>query len=772
MEAAMIKKLQLLRNIGQFDSVDSGAEVPLGRLSVVYAENGRGKTTIAAIMRSLASDDPIPIAERQRLSAAFDPHIVLESSDGPPLIVFENNAWSRNLPDVLIFDDVFINENVYSGLVVEPGHRQNLHELILGARGVALAKDHARLVDKIETHNAALRNKRAPISENLLGGFTIDQFCDLKPIDDIDRAVETAQRALDASEDQNAVRTTPPFGSFDLPQIDLPSIEAVLALDLSALDADAAARVEAHFATLGADAEAWVAEGMTRLNDPGTQHDADECPFCAQSLGHSPVIAQYREYFSDAYSAHTAHIAEFTAELEDSLGGDAIPKFERSVREAVERREIWSRYCDVPRVEVDTERVAGTLQAARETVLTALRHKQGSPLERTALSDEIRSAVNAYDVERQAVETASAGLTGVNAAVEAVKENAADADTAALRTNLTRLRAVQSRHTAETSALCDDYIAERTAKADTEADRDRVRNELNEFRRKTFPGFEAAINRYLERFNAGFRLDSVAAADTRSGATCTYNVVINDTPVEVAGREQAPGEPSFRNTLSSGDRNSLALAFFFASLDADPNLQDKIVVIDDPITSLDDHRSLTTVQEIRRLVDRAKQVIVLSHSKTLLCRTWESTGQVDRAAIQVSRTGAGSTISSWDVDADSVTEHDRNHALLRNYVANPEATDPHEVASAIRPLLEGFMRVAHPEHFPPSTLLGPFINKCNDRLSSAGEILAQDDANELGNLVEYANRFHHDTNPAWESDVVNDGELNGFVNRALEFTKR
>jgi wobble nucleotide-excising tRNase len=45
--------------------------------------------------------------------------------------------------------------------------------------------------------------------------------------------------------------------------------------------------------------------------------------------------------------------------------------------------------------------------------------------------------------------------------------------------------------------------------------------------------------------------------------------------------------PSFRNTLSAGDRNALALAFFFASLERDPQRAQKIVVIDDPISSLD-----------------------------------------------------------------------------------------------------------------------------------------------------------------------------------------
>ncbi len=49
----MINQLQLIRNVGRFDNV-AVANLPLGRLTLIYAENGRGKTTLAAIFRSLA----------------------------------------------------------------------------------------------------------------------------------------------------------------------------------------------------------------------------------------------------------------------------------------------------------------------------------------------------------------------------------------------------------------------------------------------------------------------------------------------------------------------------------------------------------------------------------------------------------------------------------------------------------------------------------------------------------------------------------------------
>ena len=91
------------------------------------------------------------------------------------------------------------------------------------------------------------------------------------------------------------------------------------------------------------------------------------------------------------------------------------------------------------------------------------------------------------------------------------------------------------------------------------------------------------------------------------------------------------------------------------------------------------------------------------------------------------------------------------------------------MAKAIRPVLEAFLRVAFPEYFPPGRLLGYFLDKCRQRIGTPREILNTQDTHELGDLIEYANRFHHDTNAAWETETINDGELTGFRGAYTEF---
>ena len=75
------------------------------------------------------------------------------------------------------------------------------------------------------------------------------------------------------------------------------------------------------------------------------------------------------------------------------------------------------------------------------------------------------------------------------------------------------------------------------------------------------------------------------------------------------------------------------------------------------------------------------------------------------------------------------------------------------------------------EYFPPGTLLGPFRHLCSQRVGTPQQILDAQAGQELRDLTEYANRFHHDTNAAWETEAINDGELQVFVGRALSFAK-
>ena len=202
----MIEYIKLLRNIGTFDSDSAAASLSLKRLTLIYADNARGKTTLAAVLRSLATGDPLPIVERRRLGSENPPHVVLDCMGEPSSLMFQNGAWNKTLPELKIFDDVFVDENVHSGLDVQAQHRQNLHELILGDQGVALNRKLQALVSRVSQHNTDLEEKAKAIPQQERGGLSVDNFCTLPKLPGIDDKIEAAERTLMAARNQEAVR--------------------------------------------------------------------------------------------------------------------------------------------------------------------------------------------------------------------------------------------------------------------------------------------------------------------------------------------------------------------------------------------------------------------------------------------------------------------------------------------------------------------------------------------------------------------------------------
>ena len=297
----MIEKLDYLENIGVFELVNAGKNLPFRQFTIIYGGNGRGKTTLTSVFRSLADNNPDLIAERARLGSTTDPCIVIRLQDQSSPLVFKGGVWSSAISDIEIFDEVFVDQNVHSGLTVASHHRQNLHELILGKKAVALNLRLQSIVEEIEAHNQKLRNLQQQINSEDLFAMSVVDFCDLQPQPQIDKAIESARKDLAAVKTRESVSAAACFRTLDLPKIDLSVIEEVLLQDLPALASQALKEVQEHIATLGGDSEAWLAEGVQRVASTERPSTSNRCPFCAQDLSNSPIIAHYQAYFSDAY---------------------------------------------------------------------------------------------------------------------------------------------------------------------------------------------------------------------------------------------------------------------------------------------------------------------------------------------------------------------------------------------------------------------------------------------------------------------------------------
>jgi hypothetical protein len=244
--------------------------------------------------------------------------------------------------------------------------------------------------------------------------------------------------------------------------------------------------VQDHFASIGDSGEAWIAAGMNRISAAPRERTAQPCPFRAQDLRGSPIINHYRAYFSATYADLKQAVSEALTTVTRLHAGESAAAFERAIRLCGERRQFWSRFAELPEVSLDTAEIARVWRAAREAVISTLQAKQAAPLEPISPSAEARAAITAFENQRNNIAALRRRLPDANMELQVVKERAAAGNRAALTPDLTRLKAIRARHTPEIAARCDDYLAEKAAKATVEKQRNEARARLEEYRQTIF----------------------------------------------------------------------------------------------------------------------------------------------------------------------------------------------------------------------------------------------------------------------------------------------
>ena len=484
----MIKQFRLIRNVSCFDSFQCPANTEFAPLTLVYAENARGKTTLTAILRSLACGDPASIIGRKRLGSLNEPHVVIDIDGTPPgSVVFQNSAWSKTVDAILVFDDQFVDENVYSGLSVAPGHRQNLHEIILGRQGVALARKVDDLTTEIAQLVQNMKTKATAVPLEALFGIDIDAFCDLPPTDRIDEQVTDLEKKLEAVRQSDKVRSARFFSHVGFPEIDVPQLGGLLSKQLSDLDREAVARVNAHFHRIGDKSEQWIADGTQRIIRGNPPEGGEWCPYCGQSLSGVDLVAKYRAYFGKAYRELQKEIADRHTQYRTVLAGDKLAQFQRSLTAVLEQHRFWGTFIKLPPVVFDLDKVASTWTAARDGILRALDSKRLAPLEAMGIGNDLVQQISDLREVFNSVSQQVESLLAQNDAITRLKETVADEDTKAVTDALNRAKATTQRYAADVIPLCDAYLAAKRERQEAEQRKKTARDDLDAHRQTAFP---------------------------------------------------------------------------------------------------------------------------------------------------------------------------------------------------------------------------------------------------------------------------------------------
>lgn len=758
----MIKKIISIKNIGKI--VNAPASSELKKLNILYGENGSGKTTLCAVMKSLKTGNTDYIKGRASFYTEETPSITILHEGGNARLT--DTGWDCTLPNIEVFDSSFTAENVHAGHNVSHDHKKSLHDFVIGEEGIRLS-DEIRTIDRnIRDINSFIQATERLILRHLQGSITVNAFISLPREGDVDIKITEKKALIAGLEKAEEVKTKSKLVEIRIPAWGHDILKRNLERTLEDVSKEAEELIKRHINEyLDDSGERWLSYGLEHIKD-------DKCPFCTQNINGIELVAAFKQYFNETYAGFISEVSSALQAEKEKASVDIISNLIRQFSNNETLLEYWR-----PHISPDaslpsglSEQLESKWKTLANEVNKVIDAKVGNLLEKIDLPETLKESSGAIDVLRRAIEEYNNQVRVINELIQAKKDAVDAGDLRGAREQLRTLENQKKRHERDVDEICSQYSAAKEDKATQERLKEEKKRNLETVTNEIMSRYQTGINSYLARFGAEFKIVNTGTQYTGGTPSVNYKIQIGEKTVPVGDSSTPHSQPSFRNILSDGDKNTLAFAFFMSKLDLKADLSSAIIVLDDPINSLDVNRRKATAQEIIRKTNTAKQVIILTHDPVFARTLFDSdrVAMADKACLCLRRDGDYNNIQKWDIETETASDFFRNYCKLEKYITDTTG-DPHDVAKCIRPVLEGHLRRCFPTHFKSNRSLGQYlgdIRTCATDDSIGGLKGYLDD---LSDINEYAIDVEHDN---CDSSLLNDATLRSYIDRALGFMGR
>lgn len=778
----MITKIEKLKNIGNFEDYTASGDVTLKRLSIVYADNGAGKTTLARVFHSLSMNDPAVVLRHKRINGTGNPEITIKNETASPY-VFNGTRWNNHCPEIEVFDAHFVANNVYSGFEMNSEHHKGLYQFVVGASGVAIVNKIERVKNMIATCNA----EKSRLS-NLITAATkfndVDKICSLQQKEDIDKLIAGKEKELKLAQDQQQIATQkmPEGISATAPSFSISAAQRVLAESVEGIGKAYVEHVKSHldrmFRAGMEKCSAWISEGTTLLNSRELKDNGvDTCPFCGQPIDGLELIEGYNQYFSREYKVALQNARDLLSQFE-RINIDSFLVWLKSQYEQLKTiLGTWKTYLpeqqDVPGFDID----ALKLGEKHRELMALIVHKSENPM--------AAERVDALVEYKKALDEVAAMCNTVNEYVKGYLEEIKELRSKIRPVNevekeLKALKIYKMRFEEPLKGYCSQYAIAVHQTTRLQRINKKLQADQKAASAELFQKYGQRTNYYLrDVFMTPFQISDVKDAFRGSAKKPNLDYTLTFNGVPMFQGDDGKSNQSFKNVLSEGDKNTIAFSFFLAKLDNDESMADKIVVFDDPLTSLDQNRRLATIHELVRLQKSCSQLIVLSHNLQFLI---DLNGRNDVAkkntkVVRIAKNGNCAGIERFELRKEWMDKYKRSLLKMEEFVCRPEPGDAQAAAiSGIRLTLELFLKLKYCKyHNDQNGTFGELIDvlagntECEFVNPNKEEVIAN-----LKKLNETAWRLHHasvEERDGYQDEDMTTTEAVNYTTLALKMLK-
>ena len=694
----MIAKIEKLKNIGNFEDYNARGDVALRPVSIIYAENGAGKTTLSRVLHSLATDDGSVIERHKRIRATGNPEVVIRD-DINHQHIYNGIRWNNPMPDIEVFDAHFVANNVYSGFEINSDHHKGLYQFVVGASGVAIVNKIERVKKMIATKNEEIKSLADEIRK-VADYQDVGKICGLVQKPDIDNLIAEKEKELSLAKGQQQIaqQKLPAEITVAAPAFNTPTAQRVLETTVEGIGEAYLEEVKHHldemFTAGMQKCSDWVYQGVTLLDEGKWLKNGEKtCPFCGQGVDGVELVKGYNQYFSTAYRTALKNARDLLTLFEQINIESYLLRLKGQYEQIENAHRFWKNLLqdqpDLPPFDVDSLKLEDKYRALKSVIV----QKSENPVVAVGCEESLAyknaleaiallcGQVNAY------VKDYVARITVLRSKIRPVAD---------VEKELRALKIYKARYEEPLKGYCTRFVI-----LNDQWNRlNNLKNQLQQQQKAAsaalFQQYGQATNNFLQNvFMTPFQIADVK--DVFRGSSkrpnLEYTLTFNGTPI-LQG-DDGGSNTSFKNVLSEGDKNTIAFSFFLAKLTQDPRMADKIVVFDDPLTSLDQNRRQETINQLVLLQNRCKQLIVLSHNFHFLI-DFNARGEIKKANKKVLIIVKGrntAEITPFELKREWMDKYKWSVQAMEDFANNPMPTYQENAINSIRLTMELMLKL-------------------------------------------------------------------------------
>jgi len=284
-----------------------------------------------------------------------------------------------------------------------------------------------------------------------------------------------------------------------------------------------------------------------------------------------------------------------------------------------------------------------------------------------------------------------------------------------------------------------------------------------------FDDYILHTNKYLQRFNPYVKLKSIDFSGNSSQELfrllLTFDV--HGRTVSFKAGDNTQNEKPVKFSMSEGDKNAVALAFFLAHLDR-LNLEFKTIIFDDPLSSFDSARKNHTLSLLASICESSAQFFLLTHDLYFAKDFTDRVSHLSPTNIKIYNDGATSKLVHHEIYKEVTSNLQRDLMVVKEYVKNPNDNEAQkrEVIRCIRPILENIFRIKYFDIILPNQWLGDVIVSIRNASGNHPFAKFKPLINDITSLNDYSKSYHHtgNSNP---TETINPYELKGHCDLLL-----